>query len=285
MISEVYNEDCNIGLARIPDNSIEIILTDPPYKYLNNQKLEVDFDETVFFDHVKRVLKKDGFIVMFGRGTSFYRWNTMLADRGFQFKEEIVWDKSQCSSPLMNLSRVHETVSLHSRKGSINKVKVPYLEMKRDDVPGVLQDLKRMTEILRHPKSLKAVQDFLLNNQFTKESECSEGITIRKGIDKENRACSEMRKIEQGMNERTIIRTDYEKSSTMFKKNLTGSNDTAATGNRACNVAQSIHVGLNEKSIIKQVRNHYSAIHPTQKPVRLLERLLALVMKNGGVLA
>lgn len=35
---------------------------------------------------------------------------------------------------------------------------------------------------------------------------------------------------------------------------------------------------MNEKSIIKQVRDHYSAIHPTQKPIRLLERLLALVI-------
>ena len=36
--------------------------------------------------------------------------------------------------------------------------------------------------------------------------------------------------------------------------------------------------GLNEKTIIKQVRDHYNTIHPTQKPVRLLERLLALVI-------
>ena len=35
---------------------------------------------------------------------------------------------------------------------------------------------------------------------------------------------------------------------------------------------------MTEKTIIKQVRDHYSAIHPTQKPVRLLERLLALVI-------
>ena len=31
---------------------------------------------------------------MFGRGESFYRWNTILADLKFTFKEEIIWDKS-----------------------------------------------------------------------------------------------------------------------------------------------------------------------------------------------
>jgi len=37
---------------------------------------------------------------------------------------------------------------------------------------------------------------------------------------------------------------------------------------------------MNEKSIIKQNRDHYTSIHPTQKPVRLLERLLMLCVPN-----
>jgi site-specific DNA-methyltransferase (adenine-specific) len=44
---------------------------------------------------------------------------------------------------------------------------------------------------------------------------------------------------------------------------------------------QSIQFGLNEKSIIKESPNHYDAIHPTQKPVRLLERLLNIVCGDG----
>lgn len=102
----LYNEDCLIGMKRIPDASVDCVLTDPPYLYLKNQKLDRSFDEQAFFAEVKRILKKDGFIVMFGRGTSFYRWNTILADLGFNFKEEIIWDKSYISSPLMAISRV-----------------------------------------------------------------------------------------------------------------------------------------------------------------------------------
>ena len=111
----IYNEDCTIGLDRIPDESVDCILTDPPYKYLLNQKLETDFDEVKFFNQAKRILKKDGFIILFGRGASFYRWNYMLSNIGFNFKEEIVWNKSYCTSPLMAISRVHETVSIHSK--------------------------------------------------------------------------------------------------------------------------------------------------------------------------
>ena len=54
--------------------------------------------------------------------------------------------------------------------------------------------------------------------------------------------------------------------------------DIRNSGDRAVNVLASICNGLNEKTIIKQVRDHYNTIHPTQKPVRLLERLLALVI-------
>src|SRR5574344_1628860 len=109
----IYNEDCILGMQRIPDNSIDVVCTDPPYLYLKNQKLDRKFDEKTFFKQVKRVLKKDGFIILFGRGTSFYRWNTMLNELGFTFKEEIIWNKGYCTSPLMNLSRIHETISIH----------------------------------------------------------------------------------------------------------------------------------------------------------------------------
>ena len=40
---------------------------------------------------------------------------------------------------------------------------------------------------------------------------------------------------------------------------------------------------MNEKSIIRELGNRYKAIHPTQKPVRLLERLLALTTHPGDV--
>ena len=136
-LNKIYNEDCLIGIKRIHDNSVDCILTDPPYLYLKNQKLDRPFDEQALFSEFKRVLKPTGFVVMFGRGTSFYRWNTVLASLGFEFKEEIIWNKSYCSSPLMALSRVHETVSIHSRKGVINKVKVPYLEMKGHDLDAI----------------------------------------------------------------------------------------------------------------------------------------------------
>lgn len=277
----IYNEDCILGMQRIPDNSIDVVCTDPPYLYLKNQKLDRKFDEKTFFKQVKRVLKKDGFIILFGRGTSFYRWNTMLADLGFSFKEEFIWDKGYSTSPLMPINRVHETVSIHCKgKGKILKNKVPYLEMKKYDIASICTDIKRLCTAFHNPKSLKAVQDFLRNNiRDTSDSWRSNNLSISSEITKENRCVSVMRGIQDGMNEKSIIREDRQYSDTFTKYGV--NMDKRKTGDRCCCVIQSISVGMNEKDIIKEARDHYTAIHPTQKPVRLLERLLNLVCRDN----
>ena len=232
---QLYNADNLEVMATLADESIDVICIDPPYLYLKNQKLERPFDEHKFFAECKRLLTKKGFIVMFGRGTSFYRWNTILDGLGFVFKEEVIWDKRMGTSPLSTMNRIHETISILTRGGIINKVKVPYTEMKGHDIDSIVKDISKIKSALKNTEKLKYLQDFLdnkrsdwyLNTRFTKHS----------------------------------VTTDIRNS-----------------GDRAVNVLASICNGFNEKTIIKQVRDHYNTIHPTQKPVRLLERLLALVI-------
>jgi len=249
--------------------------------YLKNQKLERPFDEQLFFSECKRLLTKNGFIVLFGRGTSFYRWNTILDNLGFTFKEEIVWDKSYCTSPLMAISRVHETISIHSKgKGTINKVKVPYLEMKGHDLDSIIGDIKRMRSILKNPKSLEAVQSFLENNIVPTDKENTLSTSISSIVKTQDRCASVLNGITNGVNEKSIINVyDYnsKKRAHNDKHNVVASPN-LKNGDRCVYVVSNIIDGQNEKSIIKQVRDHYTAIHPTQKPVRLLERLLALVI-------
>ncbi|QES88864.1 DNA-methyltransferase [Rhizosphaericola mali] len=231
---QLFNENNTDTLSRLQDESVDIILTDPPYLYLKGQKLERPFDENKFFSECKRVLTKDGFIVLFGRGESFYRWNTILADMGFKFKEEIVWDKLYTSSPMMALSRKHETISIFTKdSGVINKVKVSYIESRLHDEDSIIKDLKKVKTVLSNRKTLEAVEDYLTKGQLTYDGDYVSSTTITNGKRRVNRVVA---------------------------------------------VINAMEVGMNEKSIIKQVRDHYSAIHPTQKPVRLLERLLALVL-------
>ena len=272
---KMYNADNLEVMATLTDESIDVICIDPPYLYLKNQKLERSFDEQKFFAECKRSLTKKGFIVLFGRGTSFYRWNTILDGLGFVFKEEVIWDKSYVSSPLMPMSRIHETVSILTKKeGVINKVKIPYLEMKKNDIDSIVTDIKRLKTTFKNTKSLNAVLEFLENNKVSTDKDNVISTSISSIIKTQDRCASVMAGIQNGLNEKSIIRTD---KGAEFKKGVSitkGGNQL----DRCVNVIQGIGFGLNEKTIIKQVRDHYNTIHPTQKPVRLLERLLALVI-------
>ena len=313
---QLYNADNLEVMATLADESIDVICIDPPYLYLKNQKLERPFDEQRFFTECKRLLTKKGFIVMFGRGTSFYRWNTILDGLGFVFKEEVIWNKSYVSSPLMPISRIHETVSILTKKeGGINKVKVPYLEMKKHDIDSIVTDIKRLKTTFKNTKSLNAVLEFLENNKVPTDKdkiistsissvvktqgkyasvmagiqngindksiirndveEWKEGSVTHNGITKADRCVSVIQGIQYGLNEKSIIR-NYEDKTFESKHKTTA--DKIKILDRCTVVVQAMEYGLNEKTIIKQPRDHYNTIHPTQKPVRLLERLLALVI-------
>ena len=313
---QLYNADNLEVMANLADESIDVICIDPPYLYLKNQKLERPFDEQKFFAECKRLLTKKGFIVMFGRGTSFYRWNTILDGLDFVFKEEVIWDKSYVSSPLMPMSRIHETISIFTKKeGGINKVKVPYLEMKGHDIDSIVTDIKRLKTTFKNTKSLNAVIEFLENNKVPTDKdnvistsissviktqdrfasvmvgiqnglnekniirndveEWKEGSVTHNGITKADRSVSVIQSIQYGLNEKSIIRNYEDK--TFERKHKTTADKTKEL-DRYVNTIQGIGFGLNEKTIIKQTRDHYNTIHPTQKPVRLLERLLALVI-------
>lgn len=239
--NNIYQGDCIEIMKLLPDESIDVILTDPPYLYLKNQKLDRPFDEAEYFNQAKRILKKDGFIVLFGRGTSFYRWNTIIADLGFTFKEEIIWDKSYTTSSMHPISRCHETIVIWGINSGINSPRIDYIEAKYGNYESMHNDLKRIKSALNNPKELAAMTSYL------------EKRIVEYGDDKK-----------RGYNT-TIQGVSKEQP-------------------RSVKTLQCITEGMKEKSIIRVKREHYNTIHPTQKPARLLERLLALTSKEGDLI-
>ena len=243
-LNKIYHCDNADLMSEIETGSIDVILTDPPYLYLKNQKLDRPFDEIAFFSECKRILKKDGFIVLFGRGTSFYRWNCILADMGFTFKEEVVWNKLYNSSPVLPIQRFHETVSIHTKgNGTINRVKVPYVEQKAFNIESIIGDINRIKSSLNNTAELDAMQKFLTER---------------------------IKPISKKRNDKAYGCT--------ISPNSTGVFHVPAS------VLSMITDGTSEKSIIEYCPDRYTRIHPTQKPVRLLERLLALVSKEGDII-
>lgn len=239
-----YNEDNIELLKRMPDRLLDIICIDPPYLYLKGQKLERPFDEQLFFSECKRVLKKDGFLILFGRGISFYRWNTILDGLGFTFKEEIVWDKVMTASPVNPVSRRHETVSIWCNGAAqINRVKLPFIESYQYDPAKIEDTLYRLISTFGNRKTFDLVREYYETGKYhyNEGKDSANNITVQRGLKKTNRTLQFAITMEEGCLERTIMR---------------------------------------------QKRGHKNDLHPTQKPVRLLERLLALVKpKHENIIA
>lgn len=209
-LNRIYNEDCISGMERIPDSSIDVILTDPPYKYLK-AKFDRDFDEAAFFKQAKRVLKPGGWMILFGRGLPFYRWNVMLAEMGFTFKEEVVWDKVFSNSPVGNIKRMHETASMSVLgQGSIRKSRVPYIEKKCGDVAAIANDVKRLKTALGNPESLARIERYLASSTGEYiQSYSNDGITYHTGLRTRMREVDLISAMTEGLVETDIIRVGF----------------------------------------------------------------------------
>lgn len=124
----LYFGKCEDILPKIETQSIDSVITDPPYQYLKH-KLDTSFDEGFVFSQWHRVLKNNSLIAFFGRGNSFFRWNIALEKLGFHFKETAVWEKENASNFLNNFLRIHEDICFRAKGNrSLNKCYIDYFE-------------------------------------------------------------------------------------------------------------------------------------------------------------
>jgi site-specific DNA-methyltransferase (adenine-specific) len=264
----------------IPSIRFDHIFTDPPYLYIKTHDFDREFDEALLFENARRILPDNGFIALFGRGTSFYRWNTRLAELGFVFKEEIVWDKRYTTAPCIALSRIHETVSIHTKKnGKIRRSKVPYVEQKQYDLESIINDVKRIKSAINTEAGLNKVLAFLQGGElYEYDAVDKHCISQQPGIKKPDRASATINSMVNGMNERSVIHGQMSGGSGICVRK-----DLPQEG-REIRTLRMIDNGMREKSVIELGNNHYNTSHPTEKPVRLVERIIALISDPGDTI-
>ena len=84
MINQIIHGDCFDVLKDIPDNSIDLILTDPPYglKFMGK-----DWDHGVpsvqFWEQALRVAKPGAHLMAFGGTRTFHRLAVAIEDAGW----------------------------------------------------------------------------------------------------------------------------------------------------------------------------------------------------------
>ena len=94
---QLYNDDCLKVLPTIPDKSINLILTDPPYG-TTACKWDSVIPFNLMWKDLKRIIKDNGCITLFG--TEPFSSHLRLSNLDW-FKYDWVWNKKRISNPLL----------------------------------------------------------------------------------------------------------------------------------------------------------------------------------------
>lgn len=150
-LNRIYNMDCLEGLKLIPDNSIDLVVTDPPYKIVQGgcsnkavtinacggilNKLVGDNTELVkkgkIFEHneigfkewlpeIYRVLKPQSHCYIMINGRNLSELQTAAEKVGFKYHNIIVWDKGNATPNKWYMQRVEFILFL--RKGKAKNI-------------------------------------------------------------------------------------------------------------------------------------------------------------------
>ena len=109
----LYHGDCLNVLHELPDNSVDLVLNDPPYgtTSIKWDKL-LDFNEV--WSELERVMKPKSNAIFFGSQP----FSSMLITSKLDwFRYELVWNKNKCGSPGLAKKRplkVHENIMIFS---------------------------------------------------------------------------------------------------------------------------------------------------------------------------
>jgi DNA modification methylase len=93
---QLFNDDCLKVLPTIPDKSIDLILTDPPYG-TTQCKWDSIIPFELMWNQLKRVVKDNGCIALFGSEPFSSYLRTSNIDN---FKYDWVWQKSKSTNYL-----------------------------------------------------------------------------------------------------------------------------------------------------------------------------------------
>jgi len=92
---EIYNEDCFTKLKELGDNSVDAIVTDPPYfiSFMNKgwDKEDGIASKKEFWAECLRVTKPGGYLLAFGHSRTHHRLFTAVEDGGWEIRDTIMW--------------------------------------------------------------------------------------------------------------------------------------------------------------------------------------------------
>lgn len=80
------------SLKKLPDNSVDSVVSDPPYGLsFMGKKWDYDVPSVEFWKEVYRVLKPGGHVLSFGGTRTYHRMVVNIEDAGFEIRDQVMW--------------------------------------------------------------------------------------------------------------------------------------------------------------------------------------------------
>jgi site-specific DNA-methyltransferase (adenine-specific) len=106
LINNVYHEPNLETMKRMQDNSIDAIVTDPPYGLsFMGKKWDYDVPSIEIWQECLRVLKPGGHLLAFAGTRTQHRMAVRIEDAGFEIRDIIMWVYGQGFSKSHNISK------------------------------------------------------------------------------------------------------------------------------------------------------------------------------------
>lgn len=104
------------ALRSLPDNSVDSVVTDPPYgiSYLNNT-WDIQVPTVEFWKEVFRVLKPGGHVLSFSSARTYHRMTINIEDAGFEIRDQIMWMYGQGMPKSLNVGKVVDKIQGNQR--------------------------------------------------------------------------------------------------------------------------------------------------------------------------
>ena len=92
MIARIIHGDCGIVLEKLASNSIDSIVTDPPYGLsFMGKTWDHDVPSVDIWRECLRVLKPGGHMVAFSGTRTYHRLAVAIEDAGFEIRDQLAW--------------------------------------------------------------------------------------------------------------------------------------------------------------------------------------------------
>lgn len=174
-INKIYNEDCLIGMRQMQDKSIDLIVTDPPYKvtskgcagtmsgYWTNQKSNDgkifdcnDIDIQEYIQEFYRLLKDDAHCYIMCNNLNLPHFFDVISNKSdFKFVKLLVWDKQSKICGRYYMGQVEHIFMLRKGKdkpinncGMSDLLAFP-LKRDKDDKGNNIHDSQKPVDLFR----------------------------------------------------------------------------------------------------------------------------------------